>query len=239
LDILVLVSNPLHKFYFENYNGLPHPPAGPYLWISSLLSYAIMLIGTVLLFHYVIKNIRKNPIVLLPGISILIPYAFNILNNYGVISIPSSVIPLAFCVTFIAFIIASYRVKYSNLTNAMMTDVFKAYKDGIILVGWNGVVLDYNNGIQQHFPFLAIREKKTAIKDLLEALGTRVSEKEPETLFEEVQDQTRKFGGGTFTLTTEKAQQTFELCRSETSLGSEAGYTLTFSDITSYIKKET
>jgi hypothetical protein len=198
-----------------------------------------MLIGTVLLFHYVIKNVRKNPIVLLPGISILIPYAFNILNNYGVISIPSSIIPLTFCVTFIAFIIASYRVKYSNLTNAMITDVFKAYKDGIILVDLNGVVQDYNNGIHQNFPFLAIREKKTTIKDLLETLGTRVSEKEPETLFEEVQDQTRKFSGGTFTLTTEKARQTFELCRSEeTSLESEAGYTLTFSDITSYIKKE-
>jgi hypothetical protein len=238
LDILVLISNPLHKFYFENYNGLPHPPAGPYLWIHGLLSYVVIFTGTVFLFRYVIKNIRKNPIVLLPGISILIPYILNILDDYKVINVPSNVIPLAFCVAFIAFIIASFRVKYFNLTNAMITDVFKTYKDGIILVGRDGFVLDYNNGIQQNFPFLSIRAKKTRIGELLEELGKHASERKPENLFDEARDQ-RGFSGGTFTLGPGD-ERIFELRRNRTSLGDpEAGYSLTFSDITAYIKRNT
>jgi hypothetical protein len=238
LDILVLISNPLHKLYFENYNGLPHPPAGPYLWIHGLLSYGVIFIGTLLLFRYVIKNVRKNPIVLLPGISILIPYALNILDSYSVISIPSNVIPLTFCVTFIVFIVASFRVKYFNLTNVMITDVFKTYKDGIILVGRDGFVLDYNNGIQENFPFLTIRLKKTRIGELLEELGKQVLEQKPENLFDEVRDQSKDFIAGTFILGPEDSEHAFELHRNRSSLKDpEAGYSLTFSDITAYVKR--
>jgi hypothetical protein len=243
LDILVLVTNPLHKLYYDNYTGLPHPAAGPYLWIHALASYAVIITGTLLLFRYIIKNVKKNPVVLLPGISILIPYTLNILNIYNIIRIPFNAIPLAFCVTFIMFIIASSRVKYFNLTNAMITDIFETYKDGIILVGRDGIVLECNNGIRQNFPFLVIHPKKTGIRNLLGALEARALEKSPETLFEEALNLAKEFAGGTFTLISENTKHIFELRRNRTSLRDpEAGYSLTLQDISGYLnngRKET
>jgi hypothetical protein len=59
----------------------------------------------------------------------------------------------------------------------------------------------------------------------------------PEDLFDQAADQANDFGGGTFTLASENSKQSFELRRNRTSLGDpEAGYSLSFSDITSYIE---
>ena len=108
IDIFCMVTNPLHFYYFTDYN-FPMPGRELIFWIHLVMDFLFVIIAFIILIAYIVKEARKNPILVLTGIGLLIPYIINILYTFGMIPFPHDITPIGFFVTFMLFVFVAYR----------------------------------------------------------------------------------------------------------------------------------
>jgi len=102
LDVLALVSNPLHFQYYLSYD-YPRVPIGPIWYIHLVFASMAMLFIIIILFRYIARNIRRSPILLIAGIGILLPFILNIIYSFDLIGFGHDISPLAFFLTVLFF----------------------------------------------------------------------------------------------------------------------------------------
>jgi len=107
-DILFLVTNPIHNLYFTDYD-IPIPTRGLVFWVHTSVAFLFIGIAFIVYIQYVIKTAKQNPLLVLAGIGMMIPYTFNILYSIGDLPITFDITPIGFFITFIFFVLAAYR----------------------------------------------------------------------------------------------------------------------------------
>ena len=102
LDIFALITNPLHNLYFESYD-YPRASVGP-VWTVHLVFAAITMALIIMVFiRYIAKNVRRSPMLVLTGMSILVPFALNMLYSFSIDGFAYDIAPLGFFVTILCF----------------------------------------------------------------------------------------------------------------------------------------
>jgi PAS domain S-box-containing protein len=107
LDILALVTNPLHRLYIIAYD-YPSVIPGPIFWIHLAFIACGVFAIYINNFRYTIKNFRRHPILLFTGIGAVLPFVLSMLFLFRVGPIPYDTTPIGYFITIIIFAYASY-----------------------------------------------------------------------------------------------------------------------------------
>jgi len=102
LDILALIANPLYYQYYLDYN-YPRVTVGPVWVVHLIFSIIAILFFSILLFSYIIKHVRRSPMLILAGIGILMPFILNMLYSFDIGGLEHDISPLGYFITVLFF----------------------------------------------------------------------------------------------------------------------------------------
>ena len=108
LDVLFLVSNPLHHLYFTDY-AIPMPTAGIIFWIHTVVAFVSIGLMFVIYLTYMLKRAKENPLLVVAGIGMLLPYVYSIMYSFEMLQFTFDITPICFFFTFIFFVMAAYK----------------------------------------------------------------------------------------------------------------------------------
>jgi PAS domain S-box-containing protein len=103
VDILLLLTNPLHWLFFTAYD-YPIAIKGPIFNIHVFLIVSSLLFSSVIIVIYVVKNFRQNPLLFLTTIGVITPIVLNMLFSFNLIKFEHDMSPAGYIFTTIAFL---------------------------------------------------------------------------------------------------------------------------------------
>ena len=185
VDILCLITNPLHYMYFSVYS-FPLPERAPIFWVHLIISFLIVTIAFIVLVRFTIKKARDNPLMLLTVVALLIPYSINLLFSFRVITFQHDLTPIGFFFTFILFVFVAYRSQLFNVKTALFSTTMDSIVDVIIIFNERNILIDANKsalGVFSEFPINAGRTKADALFKYLSGAAVSI---QPEDLTSKV-----------------------------------------------------
>ena len=172
IDILFLVTNPLHHLYFTSYT-YPNPQSGPIFQIHLIVDIVVVLFIYIRLMIYIFKYARHKPLVICAGFGTLIPYILNLLYTLRVPFLKYDITPLGFFVTFMLFAFSTYRSRISNIRVHSLNSIFASMSDLIVISDESQLLLEANPAFKTAFPDFVIKEGTTTEEDFLGFLIAR------------------------------------------------------------------
>ena len=120
INLGILLTNPLHHLLFTEFY-FPGPPlSGPLIPVQIVVSNITNTFSILLLLHYVIKNAKKNPSLILAAIGMFIPFSIALLRHLYIVQIYVDFTPLSYCVTLFVFLYVAYRSRILNVNSPAM-----------------------------------------------------------------------------------------------------------------------
>ena len=178
LDILCMVSNPLHYLYFLDYEYVV-PARGILFWIHLALGFSFIVIAFFILIRFILKGARSHPVLILPGIGMAIPYVLNLLYSFGAISFPHDTTPIGFVFALMLFVLASYKLRIFNIKTALFASTMDSITDVIILFNEKKILMDVNRCALETFPGLGVMLGRKNLDTFLVYMRTMISNEEP------------------------------------------------------------
>jgi signal transduction histidine kinase/CheY-like chemotaxis protein len=236
IDIILLVTNPLHRLVFSK-DGFPLPEYGPLFTFHAAVAYIAIALGVILLIRYIVKE--KPPAIFAFGwmIACFIPIVVNVLFTIGVIDMDQDIAPFGFAVMFILLALYSYRSRLTNLRTTALGDAYNAYANGVVILNPKGIAEDANTAFHSYFPGCVIDPGKTKIDELYAYFEDMAQDDESRNLFAEVRKEGAFDAKGEYRFgpagTDEKI---FHVNRQDVRRqnGRISGWLLTFTDISEY-----
>ena len=178
VDVAVLLSNPLHHEFIAGYDGL-YPIAGAWFPIHAMISYIPLLFAIVILIRYVIINIRKNPLLIVVAIAVILPIITNILYTFAVVSLEFDITPFVFLIMFIIFSVYSTKFRlFDNRSTAFMS-LFNTFSEPFLIIDQGGFITDANPSFVRAFPALELGYDKTNVEDIARFFESVAIEQNP------------------------------------------------------------
>jgi signal transduction histidine kinase/CheY-like chemotaxis protein len=238
LDSIAFITNPLHYLIYLAYT-YPMPTPGPLFWVHTVCAYLTISIALVLLFSYIVKNVKQNHWVILAGVTILIPYVVDVVSTTRIFRFPTGTVPLTFCIAFTIFFVVLYKERVFNFKSAMLSTIFESYNDSIALIDSHGTIIDANAALINQFAGFPIVLGATKAQDFLRYLKLNALERKPQEIFDETLIFSREFIGGDFSIMAREIsgyeERIFTFTRQFVrGKKSDTGCSLVFSDITSF-----
>jgi len=181
LDVILLVTNPLHRLYFTDYD-FPVPGRAMVFWIHLVINFLFIIIAFILLVRYIIKEARRNPSLVLTGVGLAIPYVLNLLYTFGLMPFSYDITPIGFFFTFSLFVFVAYRSQILNIKTALFSSTMDSIDDLIIICNEKNVIIDVNKSaieVFRDFPIVAGRTKIEAFFSYLDGI---IVDKKPGSL---------------------------------------------------------
>ena len=199
LDILFMVTNPLHYFFFADYS-YPMPGRAPIFWAHIVLTSLTIIIAFAMLIRYIIKGSKDNPLLIITGVGLLIPYTINMLYTFGMIPFPHDLTPIGFFFTFILFVFFSYRSQLFNIKTALFSTTMDSIGDIIVICNEKYLIIDANQSALYFFSKLPLIVGRTKTEAFFEYLYSVIKEIKPADLVEMMKIGTDAAGECTFLL---------------------------------------
>ena len=177
-DVLVLLTNPWHHAFITGYNGML-PVGGSWFLFHALISYVPLIFSIVLLFRYIIRNIRKIPMLSMVGFAVILPIIFNVLYTFDILNFGFDITPFAFLLMFILFSIYSTKLKLFDNRNIALTSLFNTFSDAFLIVDQTNCVTDANPSFRKAFSELTLEFDKTTVEDVINFFESVVIEQNP------------------------------------------------------------
>ena len=234
LDILLLITNSWHHGVIASYDGL-RPQPGSLFVIHALIAYIPILISVVLLFRYIIKNIRKTPSLAFVGVGMMLPTISNVMYTFGIFKSDFDITPATFLIMFLIFTIYSIRLRLFDIKETVFTSLFISLSDAFLVVDNEGYVADANPSFKNTFSELMPDTDNMAANDVICFLESITSEQNPENVFDVLRSAEEDIHDAEITIS--KGGETHNYALSKDIIierGQYAGYIVTLSDISSY-----
>jgi len=233
IDIILLLTNPIHMSYFLDY-AFPVPARGPIFWAHMGVGMGLIVIIFIMLIHFIIKGARKNPLLILTGVGLLIPYALNLSYSFGVIPFPHDLTPLGFFVTFFLFVFVAYRTGLFNVKTTLFSSTMDSIDDLILICNEKDVIIDANVRTLDVFREFQITTGSTTIDAFLDYLDAIASDTEPEDLIATMQVGHDVNGECTLALPGGRKETYTTTWREVSEGGKKSGYILVMVNVSSY-----
>jgi len=186
IDIMAMITNPLHELYFIEHT-FPRATPGPLFWIHAAVAYAIAFLLFVMLLRYVIKNAKSSPLIALTVVGLMIPYALNMLFTFEIIPFNSDFAPIGYCATLMLFIYVSYRFHILNIRNpSLFLSTIDSISDVIVIFNESRVILDVNLSTHTVFSDFPLTAKHPEGLSFFSYLGNIVTEITPDNLISQL-----------------------------------------------------
>jgi len=141
IDLIALLTTPLHKLYFLNLDYPVYPetklPMGFLFWFHVALIAASVLFFFILLYRYIIKNFRRYPLLIVAGVGILIPFLLNIAFTVEVFGLKYDLSPIGYFVTIMLYMYFTYATYVRNFNATYFRDTMAAITRSPILYAGN------------------------------------------------------------------------------------------------------
>jgi len=184
LDIIFILTNPLHYLMFMDY-AFPVPARGPFFWIHTIIDFFVVLLCFVVLIWYLLKHARDEPLVIITVLGMLLPYILNILYTTEIQRfIPYDITPLGFFVTFMLFAITSYRSQLLNIKALTMNNIYSLIKDAILVFDEQNRIMDTNPAALSAFPRFSFDAGQSTLEIFFAYLQQQNAKCTPDDLFE-------------------------------------------------------
>ena len=194
LDILCMVTNPLHHLYFLDYNYTV-PTRAILFWIHLVVDFSFVVTAFVFLIRFIVKGARRYPILVLPGIGMMIPYVLNLLYSFGAVPFPHDTTPIGFFFSLMLFVFASYKLRLFNIKTALFASTMDSINDIIILFNERQKIMDVNQRALDTFPELEHMLGRKDLDAFITYLRTVISDEEPADLLEQIKAANQQFQG--------------------------------------------
>ena len=181
LDVLAMLTNPLHHFMFLDY-AFPTPARNFGFWIHTGGDFIVVIICFTVLLRHIFKHARKEPMMILAGFGTFIPYALNMIYTAGLRFIPYDITPLGFFITFMLFAVSSYRSQLFNIRAMTLTSIYALLKDAILVINERGIVMDVSPAALEIFPDFNFSASHSSLGSFLAYLEEHSIEYRPENL---------------------------------------------------------
>ena len=159
-DIVLMVTNPLHHLYFIDYS-YPMPGRGMIFWGHTGMDLVVIVIAFIILIRFIVKGARKNPLLILTGIGMLIPYALNMLYSFGLMPFPHDLTPIGFFFTFFLFVFVAYRSQLFKAKTALFSSTMDTIEDLIVICNEKDIIIDVNEKAASVFHDFSITTGRT------------------------------------------------------------------------------
>ena len=233
IDIILLITNPLHMNYFLDY-AFPVPARGMFFWAHLGVNMGLIVIIFVMLIHFIIKGARRNPLLILTGVGLLIPYALNLMYSFGMLPFPHDLTPLGFFVTFYLFVFVASRTGLLNVKTTLFSSTMDSIDDLIIICNEKDIVVDANIRTVEVFSEFPITTGSTKINAFLKYLNDIASDVVPEDLIATIMTGHDAIGECTLALPGGR-KETYTITWREVYEGKKkAGYILVMTDVSNY-----
>jgi PAS domain S-box-containing protein len=126
VDILLLLTNPLHHLFFTAYN-YPIAIKGPIFYIHVFLIVSSLLFSSAIIFIYVAKNFRQNPLLFLTTIGVITPIVLNLMFSFHLIKFEHDMSPTGYIFTIITFLYFANvtRIDTTKKLSQALTEITK------------------------------------------------------------------------------------------------------------------
>ena len=233
LDIAFMATNPLHHLYFLDYS-FPVPARAVLFWAHTGMDFLFILLASVLLVQYIAKEARKNPLLLLTGVGLLVPYAINLAYSFGYMLFPHDTTPIGFFVTFILFVFVASRSQLFSVKTALFSSTMNSIDDLIILCNEKLVITDINRSAVEMFGDFPVNPGRTKARDFLDYFSSFITETMPVDLMSSLKTDNAIDGECTISLPG-REQRTYTLNWRKIYEGKKlSGYVMILKDVSSY-----
>ena len=176
IDVLCMLTNPLHYYYFTSYNS-PMPARGLIFWIHLAMASLIIIVTFILLIRFIIKNAKSRPLMILMGIGMLIPYATNTLYSFGLLDLEQDITPIGFFFTFFFFVFFAYRTQLFTIKSALFSSTMDSIDDLIIICNEKSIIIDINESAIETFHDFHVTLGRTKAEEFISYFGSIVTDK--------------------------------------------------------------
>ena len=235
IDILAMITNPLHYLYFTNYD-FPLPMRAPLFWVHTWLAFFFIIIAFFLLIRFIVKGVKGNPLLILTGVGMLIPYSLNMLYSFGKIPFPHDTTPIGFFFTFLLFVIVSYNTGIFNIKITLFSSTMNSIDDLIILFNENFVLLEANKSALKQFKGFSLITGQTKAVTLFDHISDHTTEVIPGNLIDILINRQDIDGELSVSFNNEEVQTFTVSLKTVYERKKRSGYIFTMSDISTYRK---
>jgi signal transduction histidine kinase/DNA-binding NarL/FixJ family response regulator/HPt (histidine-containing phosphotransfer) domain-containing protein len=232
VDILLLLSNPLHYQYFESYEHVAFGGAiaGLIARIHMYIDYAVLGLALIILIRFSLKlggDGKSRTGMILSGYAMLIPFAFNVVfSNFG---FKYDLTALGAFITVGVFFIVLYKNKLFSFKRALLTHVFDTYQDAIMLCSTDDIIQDCNLTLGEFFPEFDMKLGESTLPELLMFMYDKITAYEPENFFNPDENVTE----GRFVVGSGETAKRYKF---SAHFLEDKSYSVTISDVTEYYK---
>ena len=234
MDILLLITNSWHHGVIASYDGL-RPQPGSLFVVHALIAYIPIFISVIILFRYIIINIRKTPSLAFVGVGMLLPVVSNVMYTFGIFKSDFDITPVTFLIMFLIFTIYSIRLRLFDIKETAFTSLFTSLTDAFLVVDNEGYVADANPSFKNTFSELMPISDKTAANYVIGFLESITLERDPENVFQTLRSYAEDIHDAEITISRRGEEHNYALSKDIIiERGQYAGYIVTLSDISNY-----
>lgn len=234
IDIIALLTNPLHHEFIAGYDGV-HPIGGRWFYVHAVLSYLPLLLSIIIFIRYVVKHIRKSPSLAIVSVGILLPVVLNVLYTFGIFDVGFDITPFAFLLMFSIFTIYSIKLRLFDVKGRAFTDIYASLSDAFLIVDGSGVVVEANPAINDVAPNLKINIDVSTFQFVADFIESIAVEKSPDDVFVALREPEHGVHNAEITVLDEGGQRYYSVSKDIIiERGQFAGFIITLSDISVY-----
>ena len=234
LDVLAMLTNPLHHYMFLDYQ-YPAPARSWGFYIHTGIDLFVVLLAFGVLIKQIIKYAKKEPMLIITGVGMLIPYTLNFLYTLGIRFIPYDITPLGFFITFTLFAFSSYRNQLLNVKTLSLASIYSLLKEAILIFNKQGVIKDSSPSVSDIFNDLHIFPGQSSLEDFMVYLKEHSANWSPDNLFKLYDDGMPERSGELRWYRNDGREQTFTITiRIIKAKYRSVGYILAMSDVSIY-----
>ena len=182
IDILFLVTTPIHKLFFTDYN-FPFPGKGILFWIHTVLCISVVLLTSIRVMLHAAKAQRYKGITFLAGAGILvsaiihIQFAFDPKVQYDLSSI-------GFFITILLFAFSSHKSRIFSLRRMTIDQIFSSMDDIVFIFDEEGILIESNRAAQVAFSQFPASKWVTEVGELMEYIRSDLNGRIPKYILD-------------------------------------------------------
>jgi signal transduction histidine kinase/ActR/RegA family two-component response regulator len=182
IDILIAVTNPLHKLTFLSYEGT-NLQRGPLFWAHFALDTICVIIAYIILVRYTVKNYKQRPSMIITSMGAIIPYILNIIYVFSLGWLRHDITPLGYFLTVILFMYVSYQSQLFHFKSIILNKLFDSlHTTCIIIINRKGNIVDANTSMRHYFSSFIPVFGKTPFCDFTHYLKKHIISSSPYNL---------------------------------------------------------
>jgi len=186
LDVVLMVSNPVHRLYFSDY-AYPIPGKGPLFWLHTGFGISAVLLSALLTLRHALKGTRHRGMTFAAGTGILVSTVIHVLYaldpnmNYDLSSI-------GFLITFLLYAFSAHKARILSLRRMSVDQIFDSLDDICIIFDETGAMLDCNAAAQRAIKLFDIPEGAQTLESFVGAFYPWALRCTPDTLFVDIEN---------------------------------------------------